>query len=178
MGFIQLTIAIGATQPYAVFSSLVRSLSWGPSLLVWASDDTLNYSFGKWLAPGLYVEVSEKASGSEPSPDTRTLVKSFGNNDFAKYQLLSIVDAEMVMCSRVLSAVQREKQIWILAEMANFEDSDEAECAQLRSRLSQTALEKVANAFKKDGEEVFCHWVGEAMEKRSDGLWQRFLAKH
>ncbi len=178
MGFIQRTVAIAVVQPYAVFSSIVRSFFWGPSLIVWALGDNLGYSFAKWLAPGLYMERLEMERGSKTFLDRSASVKCFKKNSLEKYIVLSIVDAEMVMCSGILPEVQQEKQIWINAELSNFENDAEEECSQLRSKISQLALKKVTIAFKKDGEQVFCRWVAEAMDKRNDELWQRFLDKH
>jgi hypothetical protein len=41
--------------PSIYFSSVLRTVTWGPSLAVWFVAPQ-GYSFGKWLAPGFYAE--------------------------------------------------------------------------------------------------------------------------
>jgi hypothetical protein len=52
--FSERMIGILAVQPAAIVSALVRLVAWGPSLLIWAFAPE-QYSFGMWLAPGLYA---------------------------------------------------------------------------------------------------------------------------
>jgi hypothetical protein len=53
--FLQQVVGITVVQPIALMSAAIRFVLWGPSLALWmvAPQD---YSFGKWLAPGLYAE--------------------------------------------------------------------------------------------------------------------------
>jgi hypothetical protein len=53
--FIERSLALVIVQPFAVFSSLVRTVAWGPSVVIWTLDP-IGYSFGQWLVPGLYEE--------------------------------------------------------------------------------------------------------------------------
>ena len=43
-------------QPFAVMGAGVRAVLWAPSLVTWWYANPPGYSFGQWLAPGLYIE--------------------------------------------------------------------------------------------------------------------------
>jgi len=49
-------------------SALVRGVTWAPSLAIWARNPH-GYSFGKWLAPGLYAEVVDPSAQARPERD-------------------------------------------------------------------------------------------------------------
>lgn len=69
-------------QPIAIFSSAVRFVTWGPSIATWIATPS-SYSFGKWIAPGLWAETRDP--NADPiwyvvkytSPDGRTGEISF-----------------------------------------------------------------------------------------------------
>jgi hypothetical protein len=48
-----------AIQPVALFASSLRVIAWGPELAIWATSPN-TYTFGNWLAPGLYAAPSDK----------------------------------------------------------------------------------------------------------------------
>jgi hypothetical protein len=60
MNFIERSFALVFVQPMAIVSGMAKTVLWGPSVIIWSWDDELNYSFGKWLAPGLYMEANDE----------------------------------------------------------------------------------------------------------------------
>jgi hypothetical protein len=87
------------------------------------------------------------------------------------YVIAATVEPAASLCSEEIGA---ERAMMSAALLGKYVTEETPDCEAARRALIFPITDRVAQAFRADGEKVFCAWVKTMLDQQNSQLWLRF----
>jgi hypothetical protein len=113
------------------------------------------------------------------APEAVTFRKCVAKNpnlSLEQFLVFGTADQIFILCHDRLGGEFVSKGMSLAVALAPYtvDLAAESECAKARRAIIDPIQERIVQAYKKDGEDAFCAWVGRMHDEQNSALWTRF----